>query len=143
MSYKRKGYNPKSLQNLKRMSDRTASERKKLGHKGGKKSAEAYARRHPHVVVIEKGCSVCGGSLQIKAETLEGLILTLDSLINERYAEYRSMLIAQLEDRRMILGFSLSMFDEESNHPDKRHIEEEIQRIDELLQQIKLDEARF
>lgn len=41
-NYKRKGYNPKSLNNLKRMQDRPPSERRELGRKGGRITAKKY-----------------------------------------------------------------------------------------------------
>ena len=71
--YQRKGYNPKSLENLKPMSDRSPSERKRLGSKGGNKSARLNQERNPKVVIIEKSCPLCKGSIKIKAETLEDL----------------------------------------------------------------------
>lgn len=79
-NYTRKGYNPKSLDNLKRMSDRTPSERRELGQKGGRKSANLYQERHPNVLVIEKCCPLCNGSITIKANTLEAVKIALEQI---------------------------------------------------------------
>ena len=79
-NYTRKGYNPKSLDNLKRMSDRTPNERRELGRKGGRKSANLYQERRPNVLVIEKCCPLCNGSITIKANTLEAVKIALEQI---------------------------------------------------------------
>lgn len=89
--YQRKGYNPKSLDNLKRMSDRTPNERRELGRKGGRKSANLYHERNPYVLVIEKNCPLCNGSYTIKANTLKAVKIALEQvtqLLEDEQANY-------------------------------------------------------
>lgn len=81
-TYKRKGYNPKSLDNLKRMSDRSTAERKALARKGGLESARKYKERHPRCIIIDKGCPLCKGTIRIKYDTRQALIDALLYLID-------------------------------------------------------------
>ena len=123
--YIRKGYNPKSLENLKPMIERPKTERQELGRLAGLKSQ--FLQHRDNTKIIERSCPFCDSSLEIKYDDLIGLIDCLKWAIEEYEQDYQNQLLIYLNEHRMWAEWSLSMFEIDELTPEIERLERDIE----------------